>query len=69
VFAVFRLRRALTLVDGKAEQLGAKRLLNMLCIGRIEFVLFFEPPLRPLGSRVLTADVIQFGEHHVAETG
>jgi hypothetical protein len=56
-------------MDGKAEQLGAERLLDMFGIGRIELVLFFEPPMRLFGGRVLAADLVQFGEHDVAETG
>lgn len=35
-----RFRRSFREVDGKGEQFGAKRLLNVLGIGRVELVLF-----------------------------
>ena len=56
-------------MDGKAPQLGPKRLLNMLGIGGIEFVLFRKPAMRPLSGLILTADRVQFAEHDVAEVG
>ena len=56
-------------MDGKAQQLGPERLLDVLGIVRIELVLFFQPLMRPFGSRVLAADLVQFGEHDIAETG
>jgi hypothetical protein len=37
-------------MDGKAQKLGTKRLLDMLGVCRIELVLLRKPPLRPFGS-------------------
>src|SRR6516164_3182291 len=59
----------LAVVNGKAQQLGAKRLLDVFGVGCIEFVFLFEPPMRPFGGRVLAVDVVQFGNHDIAETG
>ena len=57
-------------MDGKAQQLGTKRLLNMLGIRRIELlVLFGKPPVRPFGGLVFAADVVQLAEHKVAKMG
>jgi hypothetical protein len=57
-------------MDGKAQELCTKRLLDMLGTGRIELlVLFGKPPVRPFGVLVLAADVIQLAEHLVAQVG
>ena len=45
-------------MNGKAEKLGAKRLLDMLGIGRVERVLFSHPLVRPLGGIVLAANLV-----------
>jgi len=54
-------------MNGKAEELRPKRFLDMFGIGLIEVVLFLQPPMRPFGGRVLATDLVQFGEHDVAQ--
>jgi hypothetical protein len=56
LFTIFRSRHALGVMNGKAQELGAKRLLDMLGVCRIELVLFRKPPMRPFGGRIFTAD-------------
>jgi hypothetical protein len=56
-------------MNGKAQKLGPKRLLDMLGIGRIELVLFSHPPVRPFGGVVLAANLVQFSKHHIAQPG
>ena len=56
-------------MNGKAQKLGPKRLLDMLGIGRSELVLFSHPPVRPLGGLILAANLVQFSEHHIAQPG
>ena len=56
-------------MDGKAQQLGAKRLFNMLGIPFIELVLFRKPPMGPFGGRIFTADRVQFAKHFIAQMG
>ena len=45
-------------MNGKAEKLGAKRLLDVLGIGRIERILSSHPPVRPSGGIVLAANLV-----------
>src|ERR1700720_1192311 len=59
--------RALGLMDSKAQQLGAKRFLDMLGICLVELVLFLHPPMRPFGGLIFAADLVQFTKHYVAQ--
>jgi hypothetical protein len=54
-------------MDGKAEKLGRKRLLDVSGVIGIQLVLFGKPPMRPFGSLLLTADRIQFAKQNIAE--
>jgi hypothetical protein len=66
---LYLLRGILGATNGKAHKLGPKRLLDMLCIGRIELGHFLHPPVRPLSGIVLAANLVQFTEHHIAQPG
>jgi hypothetical protein len=56
-------------MDGKAEKLGRKRLLDVSGVIGIQLVLFGKPPMRPFGSLLYTADRIQFAKQNIAEAG
>src|SRR5260370_28815121 len=54
----FRRRPCFRLVDGKAQQLGPKRLLNVLGVCFLVFVLLRQPPVGPFGRLILAAGLI-----------
>src|SRR6266567_3571369 len=60
---------AFSMMDGKAQKLGPKRLLDMLRISRIELVLFRQPSVRPLGRLLFAGDRVQFAKHCFAQVG
>src|SRR4029077_8233781 len=57
------------MMNGEAQKLGAKRLLNVLGIRRIELVLFWHPAVSPFGGRIFAADFVQLAKHDIAEMG